>query len=192
MTNSTDQEREVFEAAMQKHSGAWPFYPWSGCKREDGSYALSEEHAAWTAWQARAQQPASVAVPKGYALVPVRPTPAILDAIDLLCDDHRAFDDSDAFWSYLIAAAPHPVSGEQKPVTEFSQDISKGAQAWMQLLGDFGPTVRVDSMELKGYTRDKDGDTVKTYYDSGELRELSAACLEVADWLERRAQQAKE
>ena len=47
-------------------------------------------------------------VPEGWKLVPVEPTREIRKAIDLLCDDHSAFDDSEAFWQYLLAAAPAP------------------------------------------------------------------------------------
>ena len=70
---------------------------------------------------------------------------------------------------------------------EFDRDISESAKAWMKLLGNFGPTVHADRREIKGVTVDDDGDHVKTYYDSGELRELAAACSEVADWLDKRA-----
>ncbi|PNG11916.1 hypothetical protein [Stutzerimonas stutzeri] len=70
----------------------------------------------------------------------------------------------------------------------FDSDISGSAKAWMQLLGNFGPTVLAARREVKGYTSDADGDVVKTYYDSGELRELALACTEVADWLDRRAE----
>jgi hypothetical protein len=48
-------------------------------------------------------------------------------------------------------------------------------------LGEFGPTVNPALKELKGYI---DG---KCYYDASDLRELAAACIEAADWLERRA-----
>lgn len=73
------------------------------------------------------------------------------------------------------------------PFFDFNSDISNSAKAWMKLLGNFGPTVLAERKELKGYTVDDDGDHVKTYYDSDELRELAAACTEVADWLDRRA-----
>ena len=65
-------------------------------------------------------------------------------------------------------------------------DIGSLAQTWMKLIGDFGPTVREENRSLKGYTYDgKGGNSV--YLDSGELRELAAACNEVADWLDKRA-----
>jgi hypothetical protein len=67
-----------------------------------------------------------------------------------------------------------------------------GALEWMESLGSFGPTVLADRREIKGYTADKDGDLVKTYYDSSELRGLAGACAEVADWLDKRAIEAKE
>ncbi len=51
--------------------------------------------------------------------------------------------------------------------------------------------MHAEKRELKGYTIDKDGDTAKTYYDSVELRELAGSCIEVADWLDRRAKQGE-
>lgn len=53
-------------------------------------------------------------VRKGWRLVPFEPNEAIRDAINLLCDDHSAFEDSDAFWSYLLAATPSAGSQEQE------------------------------------------------------------------------------
>ena len=50
--------------------------------------------------------PPPSAVPAGWKPVPVEPTQEIREAIDLLCDDHRAFDDSEAFWHYLLDSAP--------------------------------------------------------------------------------------
>lgn len=68
------------------------------------------------AWQARAALTAQPdhsernlhMVPDGWRLVPVNSTEAIRNAIDLLCDDGTAFDDSEAFWHFLLAAAPSP------------------------------------------------------------------------------------
>lgn len=59
---------------------------------------------------------------------------------------------------------------------------------WMKFLGNFGPTVNVDSREIKGYMLDPDdGEGGKVYLDSGELRELANACNEMANWLDARA-----
>ncbi|UQY33553.1 hypothetical protein K8U54_17775 [Pseudomonas fulva] len=85
------------------------------------------------------EQPAGVAVPDGWKLVPVEPAPAILNAIDLLCDDHSAFNDSDAFWRYLLAAAPHPVSGEQNP------------ERWFAACGDHRDTLIAIHGERSGH-----------------------------------------
>ena len=70
---------------------------------------------------------------------------------------------------------------------DFDKDISDGAKAWMKFLGNFTPTVLPERRELKGYALDENGESGKAYYASGELRELAAACSEVADWLDKRA-----
>lgn len=70
-------------------------------------------------------------------------------------------------------------------------DISNHAKNWMRELGNFGPTVNKPDRLIKGYSACASGDVGKTYYSSDELRELSAACLEVADWLDARAQETE-
>jgi hypothetical protein len=52
---------------------------------------------------------------------------------------------------------------------------------WMEWLGHFSPTYDGD---IKGHKLDSDGEGGKEYLDSGELRELSQACIIVADWLD--------
>ena len=69
----------------------------------------------------------------------------------------------------------------------WNDDIGSLAKTWMKFLGDFGPTVKEESRELKGDIYDEEGGG-KVYLDSGELRELAAACNEVADWLDKRAE----
>lgn len=69
---------------------------------------------------------------------------------------------------------------------DWKTDISSLAQTWMKFLGDFSPTVKEQSRELKGYMHDDEGGG-KVYLDAGELREIAAACTEVADWLDKRA-----
>ena len=72
------------------------------------------------------------------------------------------------------------------------EDLTPKARDWMRDLGNFGPTVRAERRELKGYTHDDEG-AVKTYWTSADLRELAWACIEVAGWLDHRAdEQAKE
>jgi len=208
MSKPIDQDREAFETACQRVGFSRPgnFDPRTGTYVDPLIRGRFEGF-----FIARAVQPASVAVPdvvRGTLYEVAHQLQSASRAktkavSTTLMAPHRKYELKDAQSASAIAAdrliemadalsaAPHPVSGEQKPVTEFSQDISKGAQAWMQLLGNFGPTVHSDKRELKGYTLDGDGDSVKTYYDSGELRDLASSCIEVADWLDRRARQGE-
>lgn len=74
MTNSTDQERKAFEAAFPVPQGiAWNGKEYATSGRQEVSMfvhlcrvaaAYDKMHAVW---QARAQQPAIVAVPEGIA-----------------------------------------------------------------------------------------------------------------------------
>lgn len=101
MTASTGQERELFEA-FASDNGKWL----KAIERDaHGNYRLLTTNVGWMWWQAARQGPV---VPQGWKLVPVEPTQEVLDAIDLMADDHRAFDDSDSFWRHLVAAAPQP------------------------------------------------------------------------------------
>lgn len=70
---------------------------------------------------------------------------------------------------------------DKKQLPEWS---SLKAASVLKELGEFGPTVNPVNRELKGYI---DG---KCYYDSKDLRELAAACIEAADWLDLRAAMA--
>ena len=74
---------------------------------------------------------------------------------------------------------------------DWKADISAIAQSWMMVLGNFNPTTDKQNRTVKGYMYDDDG-VSKTYLDAGELRGLAIACNEVADWLDRRANSAKE
>lgn len=65
-------------------------------------------------------------------------------------------------------------------------DLSGLALTWMKFLGDFSPVSNPKEKQLKGYMHDDDGGC-KVYLDSGELRELAQACIEAADWLDKRA-----
>lgn len=73
-------------------------------------------------------------------------------------------------------------------------EVSDKARDVMKSLGNFGPTVNAANREVKGSTYDEDcedcGGCVKTYYTSADLREIAAACAEVADWLDKRADEA--
>ena len=76
-------------------------------------------------------------------------------------------------------------------MSDFEREVSEGSRAWMRTLGNFGPTVNPIYREVTGYMLGDSAEAEKTYYDSGELRELAAACIEVADWLDKRAELAQ-
>jgi len=64
-------------------------------------------------------------------------------------------------------------------------DLSKNTLEQMVFLGSFSPTFRPDEGLIKGYMADEDG-TGKCYLDAADLKRLAEACLEVAEWLEKR------
>lgn len=68
--------------------------------------------------------------------------------------------------------------------------LSGNALEQMRELGDFSPTTRASDKMVKDCTLDADGDPGKTYWDSEDLRKIAAACAEVADWLDKRAEAA--
>lgn len=110
MSKPIDQEREAFEA--------WADKEWPGAKRqqlerdEQGWYKNTIYRDYWTGWQARAsQQPAGVAVPDTYTLSDKAPF-VIRDAQGQYVAELIAWDDE--LLTGLLAAAPHPVSGEQE------------------------------------------------------------------------------
>lgn len=65
-------------------------------------------------------------------------------------------------------------------------EVSAEARHWLEMLGHFGPTVRAENRELKGYL----GDEGRTYFDSSDLRNIAAAMIEAANWLDKRADAA--
>ena len=64
-------------------------------------------------------------------------------------------------------------------------DLSENARGVMRDLGHFGPTIRPELREVKGWF---DGD--KIYWTSDGLRCMAAGLQEVADWLDKRAAEA--
>lgn len=71
-------------------------------------------------------------------------------------------------------------------------DVSLFARQWMADLGNFSPTVHPEKREVKGWTHDYEcGGVQKTYWTSEELRGVARACGEVADWLDKRANEVK-
>ena len=66
-------------------------------------------------------------------------------------------------------------------------DVSKDARDWLEMLGNFGPTVRASQRELKGCVNSDHGEDGRVYLNSDDLRKISAALVEAADWLDKRA-----
>ena len=71
------------------------------------------------------------------------------------------------------------------------QDVSVESRNILKELGNFSPTVNAAHRDLKGYTLDADGEPGKCYYSSDDLREIAKACIEAADWLDKRAMEGK-
>lgn len=65
---------------------------------------------------------------------------------------------------------------------DWHKDISEEALVTMRELGNFGPTVNHGDCLVKGYMNEE-----KTYLDSNDLRTMAKSLVEVADWLEKRA-----
>lgn len=69
-------------------------------------------------------------------------------------------------------------------------ELSESTLSVMKELGNFGPTVRHEDALIKGYMLDEDGDC-KVYFDPADLRRISLACDEVANWLEQRKEKTR-
>lgn len=65
-------------------------------------------------------------------------------------------------------------------------DISESAKETMKFLGNFGPADIVGWREVKGrsFTLCEE----RAYLSADELRKIAAGCIEVADWLDKRAE----
>ena len=71
---------------------------------------------------------------------------------------------------------------------DWINDLSKNARDVMYELGNFGPTVHPLNRQVKGCVNYPDmRECVKCYYDSNYLRSIASGCVEVADWLDKRA-----
>lgn len=110
-------EREAFEASGIKsassvwHEGCYQYKTVDDEGEEYFTTGLGLDNIKWQAWQARAaitaQQGASVAVPEGYALVPVEPTDEMRDAGNVWTLNRSTLM---RVWDAMIAAAPSPAS----------------------------------------------------------------------------------
>lgn len=70
------------------------------------------------------------------------------------------------------------------------EGLSQEAKEVMDELGDFGPTVNASNRTVKGQmARWQDGEIYRVYHTSDYLRKIASACEEVADWLDKRAEE---
>lgn len=69
------------------------------------------------------------------------------------------------------------------------KELSIEAQQWLQVIGNFEPTINTADCLMKGWSMDEDGYPCKTYYNNEDFRSMSHAANEIADWLEERADQ---
>jgi hypothetical protein len=72
------------------------------------------------------------------------------------------------------------------------EDLSKNALDAMRELGEFGPTITSKDRMVKGMLYDPEDGPVHAYFDSRDLRQMAAGMVEVADWLDKRAEEAKQ
>ena len=69
-------------------------------------------------------------------------------------------------------------------IKEFGpDDLSPRAQETLEFLGNFNPTIKAEDETMKGFM-----DGYKIYLNSVEFRDMAGDFLEIASWLERRAQ----
>lgn len=66
------------------------------------------------------------------------------------------------------------------------EELSDDALEVMAMLGQCGPTNKVENRQVKGC--DEDG--CSFYLDADNLRDYARGCAEVAQWLEQRAKEA--
>lgn len=121
MTNHTDQERRLYEeACRQRAANNGRVYEDHYFKRAStsGDYLNPSCEHGWQVWQsARAQQPASVAVPEGWKLVPVEPSFEIRQALY-----NSGFEASDSILDY---AYRYVLSATREPIKAYRDDSRK-------------------------------------------------------------------
>ena len=72
----------------------------------------------------------------------------------------------------------------------WEEDISEETRNEFIEMGYYSPTLNPGRKELKGSAYDFHNDCMdKDYLTSDDLRKRAAACIEAADWLDKRAKQ---
>ena len=142
MSKPIDQEREAYalipvERSYNMRTAAIMHF---NTARQEGKDLDDALDAAWRATLSKAHSPddgrsavqtAGVAVPDGYVLVPSVADLTMKNAGWQEADRQGVDPESiemQTIWHAMLAAAPHPVSGEQKPVGEiviFGSDLKE-------------------------------------------------------------------
>lgn len=68
--------------------------------------------------------------------------------------------------------------------------FSENANEILKIMGDFGPTKNIKEKEIKGTQIDDWNSSYSIYINSNELRQYAAGLIEVADWLDKRSEDA--
>ena len=72
------------------------------------------------------------------------------------------------------------------------KDVSEKSRDWMVELGAFHPIRDPKEAAVKGWLLDYNvSGSASANLSSTDLREIATACIEVADWLDKRAAEAK-
>lgn len=142
MTHHTDAERAEIAAnvsaapvlrAMASNYEAG--HVWDALDAKTCIHAASEIDRLRIELQA-ARRATAAPVPQGWKLVPVEPPQEALYAIGRLVDDPRAFEDSESFWDYLLAAAPQPPEAALVPSIAVTPEMVEAANEAYCPFGD--------------------------------------------------------
>ncbi|CAB4139132.1 Domain of unknown function DUF551 [uncultured Caudovirales phage] len=109
------QERSAFERWYEGHCLPGEADWFRRDPDEPDEYKHGHTSEAWAGWQARAALAANV--PAGFVLVPVEPTPGMVDS-------GREFDHPKNVWAAMLAAAPVAVASPWMPIETAPKDGS--------------------------------------------------------------------
>lgn len=73
----------------------------------------------------------------------------------------------------------------------WEEDVSEETRDDLLQMGNYSPTFLESERSIKGTLLCGYGVTISDYLSSDDLRKRAAACIEAADWLDKRAQQCQ-
>jgi len=75
----------------------------------------------------------------------------------------------------------------------YRAEVPADSREALERIASLGPTRNPLERSAKGYVhRDDPEEDGRAYYDPEDLRVLGRACIELADWLDKTAEEAKE